>query len=90
MIAEKLWAVNIPEEADSATILYPVPSQKIGKQLVYRLKKEAMQQFPHFGEVIADAVSIEEWNGSPGEHAKYILEHKNWWNEETFLEPSHD
>ena len=64
---EKLWAVNIPEEPDS-TLLHPVPSQKIGKQLVYRLKKEALQQFPKVGQCIADAITLEIWDGVGEDH----------------------
>lgn len=83
---EKLWAVNIPEEPDSSPILYPVPTQKIGKQLVYRLKKEALQAFPKVGQYIADSVTLEEWQGSKEDHAKYLQENKNWWNDTTFLD----
>ncbi|WP_334412848.1 hypothetical protein [Acinetobacter pittii] len=80
----KLWAVNIPEEPDSE-LLHPVPSQKIGKQLVYRLKKEALQAFPTVGQCIADAITFEEWQGSKEDHEKYLQENKNWWLETNFL-----
>ena len=82
---EKLWAVNIPEEPDSSPILYPVPTKKIGKQLVYRLKKEALQAFPKVGQCIADSVTLEEWNGSAEEHAKYLAENGDWWTDTTFI-----
>lgn len=84
MNKEKLWAVNIPEEPDSV-LLHPVPTQKIGKQLVYRLKKEALQAFPKVGQSIADAISLEEWQGSKEDHEKYLQENSNWWLETTFL-----
>ncbi|WP_288391531.1 hypothetical protein [Acinetobacter nosocomialis] len=87
---QKLWAVNIPEEPDSAEILYPVPSKEVGEKLVERLKNEALQVFPKVGQCIADSITLEEWNGSHEEHTKYMLENQNWWDEETFLEPSHD
>ncbi len=67
---QSFWAVNIPEEPDSAAILHPVPSHKLAKQIAFRLKKEALQQFPNVGQSIADAVTIEEWQGTPDEHAK--------------------
>lgn len=86
LINTKLWCVNIPEEPDSAPILYPVPSQKIGKQLVHRLKQEALKQFPTFGQSIANAVTLEEWNGTEAEHAEYLKSNPKWWNYETFLE----
>ncbi|WP_335951257.1 hypothetical protein [Acinetobacter beijerinckii] len=82
----KLWSVNIPEEPDSAPILHPVPSQKIGKQLVHRLKQEALKQFPTVGQSIANAVTLEEWNGSETEHAEYLKSNPKWWLHETFLE----
>lgn len=78
------FAVNIPEEPDSE-LLHPVPSQKIGKQLVYRLKKEALQAFPTVGQCIADSITFEEWQGSKEDHEKYLQENKNWWLETTFL-----
>ncbi|HAV3458133.1 hypothetical protein [Acinetobacter baumannii] len=84
MNKEKLWAVNIPEEPDSV-LLHPVPTQKNGKQLVYRLKKEALQAFPKVGQSIADAISFEEWQGSKEDHEKYLQENNNWWLETTFL-----
>lgn len=84
MNKEKLWAVNIPEEPDSV-LLHPVPTQKIGKQLVYRLKNEALQAFPKVGQSIADAISLEEWQGSKEDHEKYLQENSNWWLETTFL-----
>lgn len=86
LIKAKLWSVNIPEEPDSAPILHPVPSQKVGKQLVHRLKKEALKQFPTVGQSIADAVTIEEWNGTEAEHAEYLKSNPKWWNDTTFLE----
>ena len=89
-LMEKLWAVNIPEEPDSAEMLYPVPSKEVGEKLVERLKNEALQVFPKVGQCIADSITLEEWNGSPEEHAKYMIENQNWWDEETFLEPSND
>ncbi|HGX6724308.1 hypothetical protein [Acinetobacter baumannii] len=67
MNKEKLWAVNIPEEPDSE-LLHPVPSQKIGKQLVYRLKKEALQAFPKVGHSIADSITFKS-----GKAAKKIM-----------------
>lgn len=87
---EKLWAVNIPEEPDSAEMLYPVPSKEVGEKLVERLKNEALQVFPKVGQCIADSITLEEWNGSSEEHTKYLSENQNWWDEETFMEPSHD
>ncbi|MCH2004082.1 MULTISPECIES: hypothetical protein [Acinetobacter] len=87
---DKLWAVNIPEEPDSAEMLYPVPSKEVGEKLVERLKNEAIQVFPKVGQCIADSIILEEWNGSPEEHTKYLSENQNWWDEETFMEPSHD
>lgn len=86
---EMLWAVNIPEEPDSE-LLHPVPTQKIGKQLAYRLKKEALQVFPTVGQCIADSITLERWNGTREDHAKYLQENKNWWNDTTFLEQQHD
>lgn len=86
LIKAKLWSVNIPEEPDSAPILHPVPSQKIGKQLVHRLKKEALKQFPTVGQSIADSVTLEEWNGTEVEHAEYLKSNPKWWNDTTFLE----
>ena len=62
-----------------------LPAQKIGKQLVYRLKKEALQAFPKVGQCIADSVTLEEWNGSAEEHAKYLAENGNWWTDTTFI-----
>lgn len=85
MKIENLWAVNIPEEPDSE-LLHPVPTKKIGKQLVHRLKKEALQVFPTVGQSIADAITLEEWNGSQEDHTKYLQDNKNWWNDTTFLE----
>lgn len=90
LIKAKLWSVNIPEEPDSAPILHPVPSQKIGKQLVHRLKKEALKQFPTVGQSIADAVTLEEWNGTEAEHAEYLKSNPKWWNHTTFLEQEND
>ena len=88
---KKLWAVNIPEEPDSSPILHAVPTLEIGEQLVSRLKQEATQVFKTcIGEAIADSITLKEWNGSPEEHAKYMIENQNWWDEETFLEPSND
>ena len=86
LLNKKLWCVNIPEEPDSAAILFPVPSQKIAKQLVFRLKKEAKQQFPTMGEAIANSIGYQEWNGTEAEHAEYLKQHPNWWIDETFLE----
>jgi len=86
LIKAKLWSVNIPEEPDSAPILHPVPSQKIGKQLVHRLKQEALKQFPTVGQSIADAVTIEEWSGTEAEHAEYLKSNPKWWIHTTFLE----
>ncbi|KYQ82499.1 hypothetical protein AWW72_18000 [Acinetobacter sp. NRRL B-65365] len=86
----KLWAVNIPEEPDSAAILHPVPSHKLAKQIAFRLKKEAKQQFPTVGQAIADAVTIEEWQGTSDEHAEYIKLNPNWWLNTTFLEKNND
>ncbi|HDX6066943.1 hypothetical protein [Acinetobacter baumannii] len=84
-ITPTLWCVNIPEEPESSPILHPVPTQKIGKQLVYRLKKEALQAFPTVGQCIADAITFEEWQGSKEDHEKYLQDNKNWWLETTFL-----
>lgn len=81
----KLWSVNIPEDPNSKQILHPVPTQKIGKQLVHRLKKEAIKQYPKVGQSIADAITLEEWNGSDEDHACYLQANKNWWFETTFL-----
>lgn len=86
---QKLWAVNIPEEPESELLL-PIPTQKIGKQLVYRLKKEALQQFPTVGQCIADAITLEEWSGTQEDHAKYLQENKEWWHDTTFLEQAND
>ena len=86
LLNKKLWCVNIPEEPDSAAILFPVPSQKIAKQLVFRLKKEAKQQFPTMGEAIANSIDYQDWNGTEAEHAEYLKQHPNWWIDETFLE----
>lgn len=86
LIKAKLWSVNIPEEPDSAPILHPVPSQKIGKQLVHRLKQKALKQFPTVGQSIADSVTLEEWNGTEVEHAEYLKSNPKWWNDTTFLE----
>ena len=86
LLNKKLWCVNIPEEPDSAAILFPVPTQKIAKQLVFRLKKEAKQQFPTMGEAIANSIDYQEWNGTEAEHAEYLKQHPNWWIDETFLE----
>lgn len=85
-----LWCVNIPEEPDSAPIYHPTPSKKIAKQLVYRLKNEALKAFPNVGQSIADSISFDEWKGSKEDHNKYLLENKNWWLETTFLEKAHD
>ncbi|MGJ8757420.1 hypothetical protein ACSFV5_07160 [Acinetobacter sp. HC8-3S] len=84
LIKTKLWSVNIPEEPDSASILHPVPSQKIGKQLVHRLKQEALQQFPTVGKSIAEAVALEVWEGTEAEHAEYLKTNPNWWLHTTF------
>lgn len=90
LIKTKLWSVNIPEEPDSASILHPVPSQKIGKQLVHRLKQEALQQFPTVGKSIAEAVTLEVWEGTEAEHAEYLKTNPNWWLHTTFLEKNND
>ena len=82
----KLWAVNIPEEPDSEDILYPVPSEQIGLITVKRLQAEAIIQFPNVGESIANAVTLEEWNSTAEEHANYLANNTNWWDETTFLE----
>ena len=82
---EKLWSVNIPEEPDS-TLLHPVPSQKIGNQLVERLKKEAVKRFSKVGQCIADAITLEVWNSSKEDHEKYLQENHDWWNKTTFLD----
>jgi len=89
MNIEKLWAVNIPEEPDSE-LLHPVPSKEVGEQLVIRLKAEALQTFPTVGQCIADSITLERWNGTQEEHAKYLQENKSWWNDTTFLEQQHD
>lgn len=81
----ELWAVNIPEEPDSV-LLYPVPTQEIGEQLVSRLKEEALKQFPKVGQYIADSIYLEVWIGSEEDHVKYLKENKEWWLETTFLE----
>lgn len=83
---QKLWAVNIPKEPDSAEMLYPVHSKEVGEKLVERLKNEALQVFPKVGQCIADSITLEEWEGSQEEHAKYLQENKDWWNYTTFLE----
>lgn len=90
LINTKLWCVNIPEEPDSAPILYPVPSRKIAKQTVYRLKKEALKQYPTVGQSIADAITLEEWNGTESEHAGYLKFNSKWWLHTTFLENNND
>ena len=82
----KLWAVNIPEEPDSAEILNPVPSKELGEQIVQRLRSEAIQAFKIVGENIAEAVTLEEWNLSAEDHSKYLEENPNWWDETTFLD----
>ena len=76
LLNKKLWCVNIPKEPDSAAILFPVPTQKIAKQLVFRLKKEAKQQFPTMGEAIANSIEYQEWNGTEAAHAEYLKQHK--------------
>ncbi|WP_288378651.1 hypothetical protein [uncultured Acinetobacter sp.] len=84
---QKLWAVNIPEEPDSSPILHAVPTLEIGEQIVSRLKQEATQVFKTcVGEAIADAITLEKWEGSHEEHAKYLSENGDWWNHTTFLE----
>lgn len=85
MNIENLWAVNIPEEPDSE-LLHPIPTKEMGEQLVNRLKSEALQTFPTFGQCIADAITLEEWNGTQEDHAKYLQDNKNWWGYTTFLE----
>lgn len=80
----KLWSVNLPEEPDSVELL-PVPSQKVGKQTVHRLKKEALQEFKIVGQSIADSIYLKEWSGTAEEHAKFLAENKEWWREATFL-----
>jgi len=77
----KLWAVNIPEEPDSAEIL-----KELGEQIVQRLRSEAIQAFKIAGESIAEAVTLEEWNLSAEDHSKYLEENPNWWDETTFLD----
>ncbi|MDH0032523.1 MULTISPECIES: hypothetical protein [unclassified Acinetobacter] len=86
LLNKKLWCVNIPEEPDSAAILFPVPTLKIAKQLVFRLKKEAKQRFPKVGEAIADSIEYQAWDGTEAAHAEYLKQHPNWWIQETFLE----
>lgn len=86
---QKLWAVNIPEEPDSE-LLHPVPSKEVGEQLVIRLKAEALQTFLTVGKCIADAITLEEWNGTQEDHAKYLQDNKNWWGYTTFLEQAND
>jgi len=54
------------------------------------LKKEALQQFPKVGHSIADTMTIEEWQGTPDEHAKYLKANPNWWLHTTFLEKRND
>lgn len=85
VVMEKLWCVNIPEEPDSI-LLHPVPSQKIGKQLVFRLKKEALKRFPKVGQCIADSITLEIWEGSQEDHKRHLQENKEWWNQTTFLD----
>ena len=46
---------------------------------------EALQAFPKVGQCIADSVTLEEWNGSAEEHAKYLAENGNWWTDTTFI-----
>ena len=81
-----LWAVNIPEEPDSGEILYPIPSKELGEQVVQRLRDEAIKAFEFVGECIAKAVTLEVWDGTIEEHAKYLAENPNWWDETTFLD----
>ena len=82
----KLWAVNIPEEPDSEEILYPIPSKELGEQVVNRLRQEAIQVFETVGDCIAEAITLEEWNGTTDEHEKYLEENPNWWDSTTFLD----
>jgi hypothetical protein len=89
MSKEKLWAVNIPEEPDSE-LLHPIPTKEMGEQLVNRLKSEALQIFPTVGQSIADAITLEEWNGTQEDHAKYLQDNKNWWGYTTFSENEDD
>ena len=81
-----LWAVNIPEEPDSEAILYPIPSKELGEQVVSRLRQEAIQVFQTVGECIAEAITLEAWDGTTEEHTKYLAENPNWWDETTFLD----
>lgn len=86
---QKLWAVNIPEEPESE-LLHPIPSKEMGEQLVNRLQSEALETFPTVGQCIADAITLEEWNGTQEDHNKYLQENKEWWHDTTFLEQAND
>jgi hypothetical protein len=38
-----------------------------------------LKQFPTVGQSIADAVTLEEWNGTEAEHAEYLKSNPKWW-----------
>ena len=86
MDSNKLWAVNIPEEPDSEDILHPIPSKELGEQVVQRLRDEAIKSFELVGECIAEAITLEVWDGTAEEHFKHLAENPNWWDETTFLD----
>lgn len=81
-----LWCVNIPEDPYSEEMLYPVPSNEIGGQIVSRLKNEALKAFPKVGDVIADSITLEQWKETQAEHEKFLSENPSWWNTTTFLD----
>ena len=82
---DKLWAVNIPPEPDSE-MFYPVPSLEVGQELVTRLKKEALEAFKTVGDIVAESICIEEWQGTAQQHANFLKNRGEWWHKCTFLD----
>ena len=81
----ELWCVGIPEEPDSDPQLLPAPSKAKADEIVERLKKEALQQWPKVGGAIADSITVEQWSGTDEEHSHFLTENAEWWNHTTFL-----
>lgn len=81
----ELWCVGIPEEPDSEPQFLPAPDKAKAEEIVNRLKREALQQWPRTGDVIAENVTLEVWKGTAEEHTSFLTENFEWWIHTTFL-----
>ena len=70
---------------DNASVIKKITAfDKIGTKTIYDFSLAATKDFVI--QSIADAVTLEEWNGTEAEHAEYLKSNPKWWNDETFFE----